>query len=56
MLAKRTTLEKGSCALCGRAVVPLEGLCTLNDGARICARCKRALRVRYPIAAPGGAG
>ncbi|MEE3404146.1 MAG: hypothetical protein VZR73_08700 [Acutalibacteraceae bacterium] len=43
------TIEHGFCALCKRALLSPEGLCTLSDGNQICSKCIRRLRVMLPL-------
>ncbi len=43
------TIEIGFCALCGRALLQPEGICTLSDGNLICSKCIRRLRVMLPL-------
>ena len=47
-MAKKT-IERGLCALCGRALLSPEGICTLSDGNQICSKCIRKLRVMLPL-------
>ena len=43
------TIECGFCALCKRALLSPEGICTLSDGNQICSKCIRRLRVMLPL-------
>lgn len=45
----KQTIEIGFCALCGRALLQPEGICTLSDGNQICSKCIRRLRVMLPL-------
>ena len=47
-MAKKT-IERGLCALCKRARLSPEGICTLSDGNQICSKCIRRLRVMLPL-------
>lgn len=47
-MAKKT-IERGFCALCKRALLSPEGICTLSDGNQICSKCIRRLRVMLPL-------
>ena len=43
------TIESGFCALCKRALLSPEGICTLSDGNQVCSKCIRRLRVMLPL-------
>ena len=43
------TIECGFCALCKRALLSPEGICTLSDGNQVCSKCIRRLRVMLPL-------
>ena len=43
------TIESGFCALCKRALLSPEGICTLSDGSQVCSKCIRRLRVMLPL-------
>ena len=45
----KQTIEIGFCALCGRALLQPEGICTLSDGNQVCSKCIRRLRVMLPL-------
>ncbi len=48
-MANVKTIEKGFCSLCGRALLPNEGYCTLGDGSKICSHCAGKIRVMHPL-------
>ena len=48
-MAKVKTIERGFCSLCGRALLPNEGYCSLRDDSHICSFCAGKLRVMHPL-------
>ena len=48
-MANVKTIERGFCSLCGRALLPNEGYCSLRDDSHICSFCAGKLRVMHPL-------
>ena len=48
-MANVKTIEQGFCSLCGRALLPNEGYCSLRDDSHICSFCAGKLRVMHPL-------
>ena len=48
-MANVKTIERGFCSLCGRALLPNEGYCSLRDDSHICSFCAGKIRVMHPL-------
>jgi len=49
MANKRSKPGRELCPVCGRALLPAEGVGALADGSLLCSHCVRKLRVMYPL-------